>query len=575
MGKTEIRSAKKSTHYDVAIVGGGVSGIYSGWRLVTAAPGASNLKTGAGKNGQLKVAVFEGSNRIGGRLLSARPPSFPATTTCELGGMRFVSSQTLIRSLVENELGLSHYEQVVNQPNNIVYLRGKQLRASQLQDPSALPYNLDWAEAQYIANNDPVGLIGWAIAKYLPGVKMFEGKALQKYLQTAKVDYLENTKDDGPHVYEEGFWTLLARALSPEAYVLARTIIGYDCLGSNANALDLIFEYFKFTKDVRYYSLNDGYESVPWCLEEKFKAAGGEVVRDTWVAGFDKMPLGDGNTGVVLHFRGSRPPVTARCIILAMPRRSLQLLHREGPVFGPEKAGYIQPLLDTVRAIPLYKLFLVYDYPWWNAVDVRQGRSLTDTPARQIYYWPVDPCAPEPPTTGQALVMAYNDATNVDFWKGLSGATERTTHKPTLEHFQRIAPQVSAFKPRERVDTNHAECQLRKNWDEHKAPTEMVMEMHRQLKQIHDIQYAPEPRNAAYMDWSVDPYGGGVHLWNRSYKSWEKLYEITKPVVDFPCYICGEAYSRNQTWVEGALETAEIVLQKHLGLAKPPWITKI
>jgi hypothetical protein len=46
---------------------------------------------------------------------------------------------------------------------------------------------------------------------------------------------------------------------------------------------------------------------------------------------------------------------------------------------------------------------------------------------------------------------------------------------------------------------------------------------------------------------------------------------MTQPVADFPCYICGEAYSTNQTWVEGALQTAEIVL-KHLGLAKPSWI---
>ena len=29
--------------YDIAIVGGGVSGIYSGWRLATAKPGESEL----------------------------------------------------------------------------------------------------------------------------------------------------------------------------------------------------------------------------------------------------------------------------------------------------------------------------------------------------------------------------------------------------------------------------------------------------------------------------------------------------------------------------------------------------
>ena len=116
MGKPKSPNAKQSPDYDVAIVGGGVSGIYSGWRLVTAAPGASKLvQEGAGRGGTLKVVVYEGSNRIGGRLLSARSPFLPNTTTCELGGMRFVSSQNRIRSLVE-ELKLRHYEQVVNSP---------------------------------------------------------------------------------------------------------------------------------------------------------------------------------------------------------------------------------------------------------------------------------------------------------------------------------------------------------------------------------------------------------------------------------------------------------------------------
>src|ERR1700675_1753650 len=105
MSEAKARTARKSPDYDIAIVGGGVSGIYCGWRLLTAKPGNSGpLKGWARENGKLKVAVFEGSDRIGGRLLSARPPGFTGSTTCEIGGMRYVSSQTLVRSLVENEL---------------------------------------------------------------------------------------------------------------------------------------------------------------------------------------------------------------------------------------------------------------------------------------------------------------------------------------------------------------------------------------------------------------------------------------------------------------------------------------
>ncbi len=575
MSKAKTKSKAEnatSTHYDIAIVGGGVSGIYSGWRLLTANLADSPLlKKWAGKTGKLKVGVFEGSDRIGGRLLSARPPSFSNATTCEIGGMRYVSSQTLVRSLVENELNLPRYEQVVDLPGNIMYLRGQQLRFSENQDPAALPYNLDWGEEEFIQNNDPSGLLGWGISKLLPGVLNLTGDALHKYLREAEVG--------GTPLYQHGFWNLLARALSPDAYELSRTLVGYDCLGSNANAVDLISEYFDFTPDVKYYLFNKGYDSVPWALQSRFEKAGGEVIQGAWLSAFDKTTLDDRSTGVVLHFTDGRPDVTARAIILAMPKRSMELLRREGPVFSLANAPRMEPLLNSVRAIPLYKLFVAYEYPWWTALGVSQGRSLTDTPVRQLYYWPVDPAAATPPATGNALLMAYNDATNVDFWAGLSGAKTPVMQKTAaLQLLRRVAPGVRLFKgknlpPQATAAHDPYSGRLHKNWKEHQAPHEMVMEMHRQIMQMHDVQYAPDPYDAAYMDWSVDPYGGGVHFWNRGYKSWEILKNITQPVDDFPCYICGEAYSTNQTWVEGALQTAEIVLQKRLGLSKPEWIT--
>ncbi len=64
----------KEKHIEVAIVGAGVSGLYSAWRL---------LSGGYVKN----VAAFEASERIGGRLLSIVPPNMP-NMVAELGGMR-------------------------------------------------------------------------------------------------------------------------------------------------------------------------------------------------------------------------------------------------------------------------------------------------------------------------------------------------------------------------------------------------------------------------------------------------------------------------------------------------------
>src|SRR5215471_14737892 len=72
---------------DVAIVGGGVSGVYAAWRLLT-------------DGGMKKIGVFEGGDHIGGRLLSVTPPHLPFMTA-ELGGMRILPAvQPRITNLI-------------------------------------------------------------------------------------------------------------------------------------------------------------------------------------------------------------------------------------------------------------------------------------------------------------------------------------------------------------------------------------------------------------------------------------------------------------------------------------------
>jgi len=55
------KPAKDQDRVDVAIVGGGVAGAYCGWRLTSDKP-------------DLKVALYEYGQRIGGRLFSATLP---------------------------------------------------------------------------------------------------------------------------------------------------------------------------------------------------------------------------------------------------------------------------------------------------------------------------------------------------------------------------------------------------------------------------------------------------------------------------------------------------------------------
>lgn len=552
---------------DVAIVGGGIGGIYAGWRLMTSPHGAGLAADWARARGNLKVALFEGSDRIGGRLLSARSPLLP-DTTAEIGGMRYVSpAQKRVKGLVENVLRLPTHKQTVDVDNNIAFLRGRLLRNSGLGNPAALPYWFDPDEAAWLAarkGSSPPALITRELIRLMPQIpeKLKSGQ-LRQYLETVEID--------GLPLWRHAFWNLLAKHISPDVYNAARATIGYDCLGGNTNALDLITEFFDFTPDVEYLMVNQGYETVPWLLQQKFLEAGGEITVERWLDGFVGVKLVDGSQGVQLNFRDGGK-LTAHAIVLAMPRRAIELLRPDGEILGPQNTQFRHDLA-SVSGIPLFKLFLLYSESWWQTAGVSSGRSLTDMPLRQCYYWPIGPNGDGVPKPGEpGLVLAYDDLLNVDFWAALDTRSE--VHKAGLQLGAHAPHALPMFGRAATADapppSDPFAARLRANWETHKATKPMVDELHRQLLQMHGIDSAPAPIDAAYMDWSRDPYGGGVHFWNVNYSSAEMLPRMTQPVDGFPCYICGEAYSTNQTWAEGALETADTMLHR-LGLPAPEW----
>lgn len=520
---------------DVAIVGGGVSGVYCGWRLLQ-------------QKKKQKVVLLEGSTHIGGRLLSVTPPDIP-NMVAELGGMRILPAvQPLISRLIEvlnddYKQNIELYDFPVDQPQNIAYLRGVYLRLSDFTtNPDKVPYHLSFLERGNLAGS----IIINAINQIVPGITD-AGLTEEQRREMAR-----DCEFAGLPLYRQGFWNVLMRIITGEAYLFGVDAGGYSTTLTNWNAADAIPWYLSdFGVNAVYKGFRKGFQEVPLSLAKLFEDAGGELRLGTqvdgvdWVDGKAKLRVGD-NT------------ITADSVILAMPRRSLDLLAPNSPPLQE-----IGGLIASVTPRPLFKLFTTYASPWWrNAgftdasvkppayVPVQAGRTVTDLPVRQTYYWPNDDGTPA--TDGPAMLMAsYDDGTNIGFWDGLR-PRRRQAWAAGNELPEINDPFISA----------DCDQQPDLTWCNYQAPRRMVAEVARQLGVIHGLSYTPDVRNAAFRDWGDDPFGGGWNSWNIGVRSWEVKKKIVRPFDDRNFFICGEAYSDAQGWVEGALQTADMVLEK-------------
>jgi len=505
--------------YDAVIVGGGVSGVWSGWRLTDSAAGSARLKN---------VAVFELSDRIGGRLLSISLPGQPGQM-CELGGMRYTPAQPLVGWLVETKLGLTPVPFPVYEPENIAFLRGQLLHLGDIRaNPAQVPYNLDPSEKASAGN-----LLGDAILKIAPRTSGLSGEKLRKAVQTATFM--------GRPIWQQGFWNDIAVLMSGEAFRYAQALGGYDTTQLNWNCADTIVLNSDLGGNVSFCRVKEGYDQVPERLAAMFKTNGGEVHLQQRIVSLTPATLPGGGEGVDLAVEDMTTrrhrTVHARTVVLALPRRSLELLDPSGPIMGDQ--GF-RDLMATVTPIPLFKAFIAYPSPWWTQANVTQGRSVTDLPLRQVYYWYTGKSAED-----SLLLATYDDTDDVGFWAGLA-----------------VDPQRYGPEPND----------PKAEWTAYRAPRAMVHELHRQLLLVHGLSNTtpppPLPSEAVFQDWGKDPFGGGVNFWNVGVKSWDAGKAMEKPVRLAPVYVVGEAYSDSQGWVEGALRSAENVLTRYFGL--PP-----
>ncbi|MCF2907137.1 FAD-dependent oxidoreductase [Pseudoalteromonas sp. DL2-H2.2] len=560
-----------NSEIDIAIVGGGVSGVYSAWRLKKT---HENTK---------KIELFEYSNRIGGRLYSRTLPGLP-NVVAELGGMRFIPEDHIMVSTLVDELKLETKDFPMGSKlplypsdktssveagseNNLFYLRGQYFRYRDFAEcPDKIPYNLEETERGY----GPEDLQVKVMNLICPG---FADMSLSEQMKV---------KVFGKEIWKFGFWNLLEHVLSNEAYLFMKEAGGYDANVANASAVTQL-PATEYSDDTVFKTLKDGFQALPLKLCEEFEAANGcvhmlkRLVKIEIHKGCKYryelifQPMMETDSGQVVDSSESTQRVKAKQLILAMPRRSLELIESE--FF---ENPWLKENIPSVLIQKAIKMFMAYEQPWWRSLGLVAGRSVTDLPIRQTYYMGTECNQQEcvefevneqgqqvcktlktygEPNTNSLLMASYNDIGTIPYWKGLEKG----------EHYPGFVPAYGCegFGSNEIVPKN-----------QYQITTSMVEAAHRQIQALHNQKALPMPYSAIYQEWGDDPYGGGWHEWKANYRLDEIMCKMRHPVEEEDIYIVGEAYSYEQGWVEGALNTAESTLAQFFGLPTPHWLTK-
>jgi monoamine oxidase len=524
--------------FDVAVIGAGVSGAYTAWRL------QEHYRSRGRPNA---VALFEYSDRVGGRLYSRTLPGMPHVWA-ELGGMRYIpGDQALVSGLIE-ELGLpsrpfpmGNPDPAIGSDRNFIYVRQRHLLAGDLTRSDKVPYHVRWAERNMGPSDLQTYVMNWLApdAAKLSWEQMVEFQAF------------------GKELYRWGYWNLLYRVLSSEACAFMKDTGGYDTALANSNSAYTLRNIHGPTQEYR--TLVNGYDKLPIELVARYRRGRGRFVPNHRLVSFGRASERQPYELVFTRTRtrhgetsdaaGAEVRLRARSIILAMPRRSLERIAWEG--FGKE------PLREGIRSVlrePAFKLFHAYERPWWRQLGLVAGRSITDLPLRQCYYFLTEgeQEGADPNNQSSLLMGTYNDAGSVGFWKGFEKEAAAEPYRGYRTGWH--DPEVEATADPRRL-----------------VSTDLVRMAQQQLEELHGQQDLPEPYAARFHDWSHEPYGAGWHVWKAGFRFPEVMKMMRRPYRDEAVHICGEAYSVTQGWVEGALQTAERMLEEHFGLLRPGW----
>ena len=519
MATTEVAAANQA---DIVIVGGGMAGLYFAWRMLR-------------HRSATKIVILEMLDRPGGRLYTDLVTIDGKLVKNEQGGMRFVDSMKNLMWLL-GTLGLDKdvMRFSMGDDNNLYYLRGRRFTFGAMAanpDLWGTRYFLRDAEKQHQPN------------KILQGV--FDAVLAHNGVDPAK--WYPQTPEDwqkvrlefsyrGLPLYRWGFWALLVDyGLSQECLQMIEDSMGFLAFYDQKVNAGVGFQTMgDFDKLPDYKTLRPGYEALSDTLAGQVRNLGGRILLGHHVDGFD-FDANDRNLlNVRAHIKNGWT-VTFTCpqLVLALPSLPLRLLAPQSPPLRDN--AQIMADIQSVTTMPLTKINLYFDERWWfTRYRIATGGSFTDLPMAQFYcYWPIAPNDEK----GPASMTIYCDFDRTTYWQELQAIGEP------------FAPRDGVAQPRFSMP----------------ASSFVVEQAMRQLAEFFGDSVLPRPLLSTYVRWGSPEFGDGDHSWVIGANDKLIAQRLQSPVPG-KVYICGEAYSDEQAWVDGALRSTETVLRQQFGL---------
>ena len=351
---------RNNNNYDIVIIGGGIAGLYTLYKL---------SKSFA----HLKILLLESGQRYGGRIYSYKETIDKQEYVMDLGAGRLGYHHKLITSLI-NELGLK--PKLIPIPNTKTYI-------------------------EVTANNK---------VSNKTTTKDYIMDKLTKFFFSPQVSKLGKSLKQSYYLYE-----FIGKYMSASFSRKVEDVFEYSSDLNELNAYDAI-EYFKYdyNNETKFFTLNGGLEQIIERLLQAIKNTRGYKSHNFNIknlSNVENITYKNNDSSDLFEIsvtnykgRGSgQETIYSKYVICAIPKKSLEQLEIFKPLLSE---------LNSINSINLLRIFEIYNKSGENGEMWFKNIQKTITNTNVQFVIPINP--------DNGLIMSsYSDCANARYWNNL------------------------------------------------------------------------------------------------------------------------------------------------------------